>query len=273
MVPGDGVHQPILEDCQPVTQANGDIAPEVLPRFQKQAVVPLDRVLRRQGRQGAVDLLDAFVCHDLVHIPQPPLLNGQQVPAGVLQVADIVDEGHEQVQLRPAPEIVRLPGAGGVLDDGVGYGLHQMGLRIQGVEAVPAVRMGHVQEVDRFDIVALFRKIWPQFFKKLPLWICYVHRLPPLCAAYKEGNDETPGFPAAGRADAEQIVVVAGDHAVGGIDSVRPVNLGLSCHVSPPSMLYSAPGTGFSAIVVVVQRAMVGAAGMVCGALEIVISA
>ena len=80
--------------------------------------------------------------------------------------------------------------------------------------------MGHVQEVDRFDIVALFRKIWPQFFKKLPLWICYVHRLPPLCAAYKEGNDETPGFPAAGRADAEQIVVVAGDHPVGGVGSV-----------------------------------------------------
>ena len=57
----------------------------------------LGRVLRGQLGQGAVDLLDALVGQQLVHIPQPPLFDGEQLAVGVLQIADVVDEGHKQV--------------------------------------------------------------------------------------------------------------------------------------------------------------------------------
>ena len=97
------------------------------------------RMLRGELGQGAVDLLDTLVGQQLVHIPQSPLFDGQQLAVGALQVADVVDEGHKQIQLRPAPEVVRLLGAGGVLDDGVGHCLHQLGLLVQRVQAVPAV--------------------------------------------------------------------------------------------------------------------------------------
>lgn len=32
-----------------------------------------------------------------------PLLYGQQIPIGILQVADIMDQSNQQIQLRPAP--------------------------------------------------------------------------------------------------------------------------------------------------------------------------
>ena len=70
-----------------------------------------------------------------------------------------MDERHEQIQLRPAPEVVRLFWAGGVLDNRVCHRLHQMSLLLQGVQAVPAIRVGHIQKVDRLDVVALFPKV------------------------------------------------------------------------------------------------------------------
>ena len=159
-----------FENSQPVAQSNGDVAPEIFPGLEEQAVVALGRVLRGQLGQGAVDLLDALVGQQLVHIPQPPLFDGEQLAVGVLQIADVVDEGHKQVQLRPAPEVVRLLGAGGVLDDGVGHRLHQLGLLIQGVQAVPAVRVGHVQKVHRPDAVAVFLEVGGHFFQKARPW-------------------------------------------------------------------------------------------------------
>ena len=117
------------------------------------------RMLRGELGQSAVDFLDALVGQQLVHIPQSPLFDGQQLAVGALQVADVVDEGHKQIQLRPAPEVVRLLGAGGVLDNGVGHRLHQLGLLVQGVQAVPAVRVGHVQKVHRPDAVAMIFEI------------------------------------------------------------------------------------------------------------------
>lgn len=41
MVAGDLVHQGILEDRQSVAQSNGDVAPQVFPGLEEQAVVPL----------------------------------------------------------------------------------------------------------------------------------------------------------------------------------------------------------------------------------------
>ena len=97
VVAGNLVHQSVLEDGQPVAQADGNVAPEVFTGLEEQAVVALGGVLRRQGRQDLVDLLNALFRQQAVHIPKPPLLDGEQVPGVILQVADIVDERHEQV--------------------------------------------------------------------------------------------------------------------------------------------------------------------------------
>ena len=35
VVPGDSVHQLVLEDCQTVAQADGDVAPQVFTRLQE----------------------------------------------------------------------------------------------------------------------------------------------------------------------------------------------------------------------------------------------
>ena len=220
MVAGNRIHQLILENGQAVAQSNGDIPPEVFPGLEEQAVVPLGRVFRGQLGQGAVDLLDALVGQQLVHIPQPPLFDGQQLAVGVLQIADVVDEGHEQIQLRPAPEVVRLLGTGGVLNDGVGHRLHQLGLLIQGVQAVPAVRVGHVQEVHRPNAVTVVLEVGGHFFPKLGLRVRDKNGLPPLSTAQHKGDDKAPGLAAARGADAQQIVVVPGYHPVSDVGGV-----------------------------------------------------
>ena len=159
VVAGDGVHQFILKDGEPVAQADGDAAPQVFLGFEEKTMVALGRVVWRKLGQGAVDVLDALMGQHLVHVPQPPLLNGQQLALAVLQVYNIMNQRHEQVQLRAAPEVVRLPWAGGILDDGVCYRLGQLRLPVQPIQAVPAIRVGHVQKVHRLDVVAVFLEV------------------------------------------------------------------------------------------------------------------
>ncbi len=48
VVPGDGVHQLVLKNSQPVAQSNGNVAPEIFPGLEEQTVVALGRVLRGQ---------------------------------------------------------------------------------------------------------------------------------------------------------------------------------------------------------------------------------
>ena len=61
VVAGDLVHQRILKDRETVAKADDDIAPEVFSRLQKEPVWSLGRMLRRQLRKDAVDLVDAFI--------------------------------------------------------------------------------------------------------------------------------------------------------------------------------------------------------------------
>ncbi len=84
MVAGDGVHQLVLEDGQPVAQADGDAAPQVFLGLEEQAVMAFGRVVGRQLGQGSVDVLDALMGQHLVHISQPPFLDGQQIALSVL---------------------------------------------------------------------------------------------------------------------------------------------------------------------------------------------
>ena len=167
MVPGDGVHQLVLEDGQAVAQADGDAAPQVFLGLEEQAVVALGRVVRGELGQGAVDVLDALMGQKLVHVPQSPLFNGEQIALGVLQIHHVVDQRHEEIQLRAAPEVVCLTGPRGVLDDGVGHRLGQLGVLVQPIQAVPTVGVGHVQEVHRLDVVAVLFEIGGQLFKEL----------------------------------------------------------------------------------------------------------
>ena len=220
MVPGDGIHQFALVNGQSVSEADDDVAPQILPRLQEQTVRPFRGVVRRQFRQYPVDVVDALVGQYLVDVADAALLNGEQVSLLVSQVADVVDERHKQIQFGAAPEVVRFLGAGGVGDDGVRHRLDQLRLRVQPVEAVPAVRVLHVQKVHGLDVVALFREVGRQLLEQLPLGVRHKHRLSPLGAADQERDDESPRLSAAGRADTQEIVVVAGTHRMRHIDVV-----------------------------------------------------
>lgn len=57
----------------------------------------LGRMLRRKLRQRAVDLVDALIGEDLINITKAALLQGKQISALILLVADIVDERHEKI--------------------------------------------------------------------------------------------------------------------------------------------------------------------------------
>ena len=60
-------------------------------------MVALGRMVGRQLGQGAVDVLNALMGQHLVHVPQPPLLNREQIAFTVLQVDNVVDQRHEQI--------------------------------------------------------------------------------------------------------------------------------------------------------------------------------
>ena len=64
------------------------------------------RMLRREGFELAVDLLNALRRDHAVHIAESALFNGEQIPVCIAQIDDIVNERHQEVQLRPAPEVV-----------------------------------------------------------------------------------------------------------------------------------------------------------------------
>ena len=60
-------------------------------------MVPLGRVVRGQLGQDAVDLIDALMGQKPVDVSKAALLNREQIALFVPQVADIVDERHEQI--------------------------------------------------------------------------------------------------------------------------------------------------------------------------------
>ena len=97
MVAGDLIDQRILKDREAVAEADDDIAPEVFSRFEEQTVRTFGRMLRRQLRQRAVDLIDALVGENIVNVAKAALFQRQQVPALILFVADIVDQRHEKI--------------------------------------------------------------------------------------------------------------------------------------------------------------------------------
>ena len=97
MVAGDLIHQRVLEHREAVAETDDDVAPKVFSRLQKQPVGTLGRMLRRKLRQRAVDLVDALIGEDLINITKAALLQGKQVSALILLIADIVDERHEKI--------------------------------------------------------------------------------------------------------------------------------------------------------------------------------
>ena len=80
--------------------------------------------------------------------------------------------------------------------------------------------MLHVQKVDRPDVVAFLLKVGGELFKQFALGVGNKNRFPALGATNQKRNDEAPRLSAAGRADAHQIVVVAGAHMVGHVNGV-----------------------------------------------------
>ena len=203
MVARDLIHQTALEDRQPVAETNNDVAPEVFFGLEEQAVRILGRVLWWESFELAVDLLNALRRDHVVHIAEPTLFNGEQIPVGVAQIDDVVNERHEQIQFCPAPEIVGLLRPRRVLHDRVGYRLHKLRLGVQTVQTVPAVRMLHIQKVYRFHIEAVLPEIRGKTFKQFSLGVRNERGLTALCAAHEERNDEPAGLTAARRADAE----------------------------------------------------------------------
>jgi len=80
--------------------------------------------------------------------------------------------------------------------------------------------MLHVQKVHSFHIEAVLPKIRGKTFKQFSLGIRDERGLAALGAAHEERNDEPAGLAAARCADAEQIVVVSGNHPVRCIERV-----------------------------------------------------
>ena len=111
------------------------------------------------------------------------------------------------------------------MNDGVCHSGHKVGVGIQPRKAVPAVRVRHIEEIDRLDIKALFPKVRRHHFKKLSLRISHDHGLrsaaaASLCAAHEKGNDKAPGLIRARSADTEDIVVLTRLHAVSDIGGI-----------------------------------------------------
>ena len=111
------------------------------------------------------------------------------------------------------------------MNDGVRHSGHEIRVGLKARKAVPAVRVCHIEEVDRLDIKALFPKVWCHHFKKFGLGIGHDHRLrvsaaAALGAAHEEGNDKASGFIGARSADTEDIVVLTRLHTVSDIDRI-----------------------------------------------------
>ena len=117
------------------------------------------------------------------------------------------------------PEVIRLLGAGGVLNDGVGHGGYKVRICFQSRKAVPTVRVRHIEEIDRLDIEAMLPKIRRKVFKEFAFGVGHdngfmVSAAASLRAAHEEGNDKASGLIGAGCADAEDVIVFPRLHAV-----------------------------------------------------------
>ena len=106
MVARDLVRQTALKDRQPVAKANDDVASEIFLCLEEQTMRILGRVFRWQGFEFTVDFLNALRRDHAVHVAKAALLNGEQIPVCIAQIDDVVDERHQEVQLRPAPEVI-----------------------------------------------------------------------------------------------------------------------------------------------------------------------
>ena len=138
--------------------------------FRKRPWGPLAGCSGGSSAKRAVDLVDALIGEDLINVAEAALLQGKQVAALILLIADIVDERHEKIQFRTAPEVIGFFGAGGILNDGVGHGGHKVRVGVQPCKAVPAVRVRHIEEIDGFDIKALLSESTAPSFQKARPW-------------------------------------------------------------------------------------------------------
>ena len=98
IVGSDLIHQRILKHGKPVSESNGDIAPNL-------AVGQFENAVGRQGGmafgqrlKALLQISEGLVGKDAVDFPQRPLLDGQKlVGAWDGLSCDIVHECHEQI--------------------------------------------------------------------------------------------------------------------------------------------------------------------------------
>ena len=65
-----------------------------------------------------------------------------------------MDQSHQQVQFGLAPEILPVLAVGGVVDDDLRDGLHQIRVAVHIGKAVPCVRIFHIQQVEQPHLIA-----------------------------------------------------------------------------------------------------------------------
>ena len=107
---------------------------------------------------------------------------------------------HEQVQLRLFPEVLPLVGVGGVFDDDLRDGLHQVLVLLNLAEAVPGVAVGHVQQIEHPHLIALFFQKSGHTLVNFSLWIDQDHALLPAGGLEDKGLHKAPGLAGAGGA-------------------------------------------------------------------------
>ena len=157
VVGGDFVHQRVLEHRQAVAQSNGDVAPDLPVGQLENTIGRQRRVTFGQRLKAPLQIPKGLVGEHPVNGPERPLLNREQFRgAGDGLGCDIVHQSHEQIELRLFPKVLPLVGVGGILDDDLRDGLHQVFVLLNPAQAVPGITVFHVQKVEHPDLITLF---------------------------------------------------------------------------------------------------------------------
>ena len=179
-----------MEHGQAVTKANGDVTPDLAVGQLEDAVGRSGRVVFGQTVHDLLQALEALAGEQAVDGAQATLMDGAQFAVRTLEADHIVDEGHQQVQLGLAPEVLPLLAVGGVVDDNLRDGLHQVGVLCGVSQAVPGVGVLHIQKIEQAHLVALIPEKAGHGLVKLALGIHQDQTLPALGALEDEGLDK-----------------------------------------------------------------------------------
>ena len=208
IMPGDFVHQLVLEHPQPVAEADGDVAPNLPVGQTEDAVGRLRRMVFGKLGENFLDLLKGLGGQNLVNdaegaFPHREQFTGSRVGAAL----DITKQRHQKVHFGLLPKVLPLVLVRGVFDDDFGNRLDQRLVVLHGGQAVEAVAVFHVQQVVGLHHITLTAQILAGRFKKFPFGVYTNQAFLAFGDLYDERLDKSPAFAGAGRAVDDHVAV------------------------------------------------------------------